>query len=225
MSYLNLKEAVESALATIGAEQTLEAVPELASLDSWNIRSLAAVLCDKNNITFKEQALLSLLSQLHNSPNSLLEDHEQKSLEDYVSKAELPHMSRDFSSGVLVSQFPSSAIDYLAVDGPSIEDSSIDPPREFFPFVGISIGHQSGPLKTTLDSIFLSGLHRSRSRNEVCTAFFRHILHLWKLILHSWFNSPQKVNVYSNGNVMVLISRANQRYTDGSIVHVRNHRL
>lgn len=217
MKYRTLREAVENTLGGIDMKQMVEgAVPELDALDSWTNKTLAAILCDKNNLTFKDQALLSLFTQLQHpntgadpsesSPiSSSLDDHERKKLEDCIAKAELPYMSRDFSAGVLVPHLTSNANDYIAVDGPSILDSSLsshssnsynmvmenEAPMEFLPLVGISIGHQPGPLKSTLDSIFLSGLHRSRSRNDVCTTFFRHILRLWKLVIHTWFNPPQ----------------------------------
>lgn len=214
---MNLREAIERTLAGIGSKQILETIPELAALDSWTNKSLASALCDKNNLTFKDQALLALLSQLQPSPSSSslsLDDHERKNLEDCIAKAELPHMSRDFSAGVLVPQLTGNVVGYIAVDGPSMAESNTsnsssnmsDASMEFLPLVGISIGHQPGPLKATLDSIFLSGLHRSRSRNDVCTDFFRHILGLWKLVFHSWFNSSQRINNTDREESMVRIT-------------------
>jgi hypothetical protein len=196
MSISTLKEAVEAALHKLGNQATLKLVPELTAIDVSTSAALTNLLLDSNNVVFREDALLKVISYFKETKginlNRIVGQH-QRETERLLSNAELRHVSRHCSAGLVLKQ-NQTGIALSAFDGPSAGHCDDAQDSEYLPLIGLAIGHQEGPIKTALDDLFLSRINRGRGRNSICTRFLGHLLTLWRDIISYWIGEQLITN-------------------------------
>jgi hypothetical protein len=143
---------------------------------------------DSNNVVFREDALLKVISYFKETKginlNQIVGQH-QREVERRLSNAELRHVSRHCSAGLVLKQ-SQTGISLSAIDGPSAGHCDEGQDCEYLPLIGLAIGHEEGPIKAALDDLFLSRINRGRGRNTICTRFLGHLLTLWRDIISYW---------------------------------------
>jgi hypothetical protein len=179
-----LHEAVDIALKQISTARILQTVPELVGVNLSAQDSLTAILLDPHHMVIEETPLLELMM----SWGSGKVERDRNILEERLSKAEIRHTSRDFSTGALVSVIGDD-MSITFMDGPSTKNN--DGNGEYIPLIGLALGKLDGPIKNVLDNILLSRIHRSQSRIDVSTRFLRNMLKLWKEVLIFWVGNAQ----------------------------------
>lgn len=189
MSTNTLKGIVEATLLKFGKEMTGKIVPELYAIDVPTPALLASLLLDSNNTVFRENALLDVFKYFSEAKdlnmNHITGSH-QREMETRLSKAELRHVSRHCSAGIVLTQL-SNGISLAAIDGPSAgKCDEAESCYEYLPLIGLATGNQDGPIKSALDDLFMSRINKGRSRNSICTRFLANLLHLWREILTLW---------------------------------------
>lgn len=188
-----LHDAVDIALKQIDTARIHQTVPELVGVNLSAQGSLTAILLDPHHVVVEEAPLLELMMSLGSRKSGLVEK-ERDILEERLSKAEVRHTSRDFSTGALIS----SIGDRMAItfkDGPSTDDHGNNGGNEeYIPLIGLALGRLDGPIKNVLDNILLSRIHRSQRRIDLSTRFLRNLLKLWKEVLIFWMGNAQNIN-------------------------------
>jgi hypothetical protein len=188
MSINTLKEVVEATLHKLGNHNALRLIPELGAIDVSTSAALTNLLLDSNNVVFREEALLKVITYFKENAGINLDQivgQQQREVERQLSNAEVRHVSRYCSAGLALKQ-NQTGISLSAIDGSSAAHCDERQDWEYIPLIGLAMGYQEGPIKTALDELFLSRINRGRSRNTICTRFLGNLLTLWRNVISYW---------------------------------------